>query len=226
IAVLRRLEVPLAEIKAIVALAPEEAAGRIEAHWAAVEEQHTLRAALVGTLVDRLRGREPTMLEVTTRAMPDREVLCLKRNVEGEAGAWALGKEFVALLRRGHPAVLLEGPIGAPYCIWWGEVSADSDGPLEWCLPVPEDRAATMAAEFPELTRRRERAHHEACVPLGAGPDEATRWQLVSESLRGWAEAHGVVPNELGMRLTYLMPVPPSEGGSGPYCEMAVPYDA
>lgn len=80
------------------------------------------------------------MYEVATRDIPARSVVCLKRSVEGEAGAWALGTEFVAILRQQRlPA--MEGRAGAAFCIYWGEVSDDSDGPLEWCRPVPGDRA-------------------------------------------------------------------------------------
>ena len=39
------------------------------------------------------------MYEVNTREMPSRSVLCLKRNVTGWEQAWALGKEFVGVLR-------------------------------------------------------------------------------------------------------------------------------
>jgi hypothetical protein len=51
----------------------------------------------------------------------------------------------------------------APW-IYHGEVSGDSDGPVEWCWPVPEGRAAEIAAGFPDLTLRAEPAHQEASV--------------------------------------------------------------
>jgi len=68
------------------------------------------------------------MYEVATREIPERSVLCLKRNVD-EQGAWALGKEFIAILRE-RPLPKMEGREGAMFSIYWGEVSADSDGPL------------------------------------------------------------------------------------------------
>ncbi len=70
------------------------------------------------------------MYEVQTREIPDRSILCLKRHVEGEAGAWALGKEFVALFN-GRRVPQLEARAGAAFCIHWGEVGEDSDGPPE-----------------------------------------------------------------------------------------------
>ena len=41
IAALRQLQIPLAEIKAIVSLEPDAAADRISEHWTASEAQHT-----------------------------------------------------------------------------------------------------------------------------------------------------------------------------------------
>ena len=90
------------------------------------------------------------MYEVATREIPERSVLCLKRNVD-EQGAWALGKEFIAILRE-RPLPKMEGREGAMFSIYWGEVSADSDGPVEWCKPIPGSDAKTLASHYPELT--------------------------------------------------------------------------
>ena len=86
------------------------------------------------------------MYEVATREVPERSLLCLKRNVD-PPGAWALGKEFVAILReRSLPKL---GARGAMFSIYWSEVSADSDGPVEWCRPVPEKDASALALLCP-----------------------------------------------------------------------------
>jgi len=69
--------------------------------------------------------------------------------------------------------------------LWRGQVSADSDGPVEWCKPVPDVEADGLAAQFPELTLRVEPAHREAYVDLGPGG------QLADEALRSWADAQG-----------------------------------
>jgi hypothetical protein len=83
------------------------------------------------------------MYEVATREMPERSLLCLKRNVD-EQGMWASGKEFIAILRE-HQLPKIEGREGAFFCIYWGQVSADCDGPIEWCRPVPETEAHALA---------------------------------------------------------------------------------
>ena len=175
------------------------------------------------------------MYEVATREIPERSVLCLKRNVH-EQGAWALGKEFIAILRE-RPLPKMEGREGAMFSIYWGEVSAESDGPVEWCKPVPESDAQALAEHYPELSLRTEPAHREAYValpndalPAGPGEDPGVQWQLASEALRAWADEHGldpeslaVRPEDLGMRITYLASEPVTET-SAPYCDFAVPF--
>ena len=38
---------------------------------------------------------------------------------------------------RERPLPKMEGRKGAMFSIYWGDVSADSDGPVEWCKPIP-----------------------------------------------------------------------------------------
>ena len=220
IAALRQLQVPLAEIKAILLLEPIQAAERVRQFWAATEAEHTTHRALAAYLVDELSGKRPVMYEVSTREMPDRSLLCLKRNVAGVDQAWAFGKEFIALLRH-YQLPEIPGRAGAFFCIYWGEVSEDSDGPMEWCRPVPADEAEALAARCPELTPRAEAAHQEAFVNIGDGQIDGADWQVVSRSLEAWSEQPDILPADLGVRLTYL----PSEFGQGTYIDFAVPFN-
>ena len=163
---------------------------------ASAEAAHDARRELADYLVNRLSGKRSVMYEVATREMPERSLLCLKRNVD-EQGAWALGKEFIAILRE-RPLPKMEGREGAMFSIYWGEVSADSDGPVEWCKPVPESDAKALASHYPELSLRTEPAHREAyvAIPNDALPvaREGTRrcsGSSLSESLRAWAAGAG-----------------------------------
>ena len=165
------------------------------------------------------------MYEVSTREMPDRSLLCVKRNVAGVDQAWAFGKEFIALLRH-YQLPPIEGRAGAFFCIYWGEVSEDSDGPMEWCRPVPPDEAEALAARCSELTLRAEPAHQEAFVKIGDGQIDGADWQVVSRSLEAWSEQQydlrlAIGMADLGLRITYL----PSEVGQGTYQDFAVPFN-
>ena len=226
IAALRQLQIPLAEIKSIVDLEPTAAAERIAEHWNAAENQHTARRDLARYLIGRMQGKRQAMYEVATRDIPARSVLCVKRSVEGNDGTWAFGKEFISILRN-HDLPKIDGRAGAVYCIWWGEVNDDSDGPLEWCRPVPIDQAEQLAIQVPELVLRDEPAHREAFIQLGRWPHpEPAQWPLIGQSLLDWSQEHKVQPIDLGVRMTYLADstVPETES-KGPDCDFALPFN-
>ncbi len=232
---LRQLDLPLAAIRKLLACDPVDAAEQIAAHWREVESAHDARRELADYLVNRLSGKRSVMYEVATREIPERSLLCLKRNVD-EQGAWALGKEFIAVLRE-RPLPKMDGREGAMFTIYWGEVSADSDGPVEMCKPIPGADAQALASHYPELSLRTEPAHREAYValpndalPAGPGGNPAVQWQLASEALQAWAQEQGIEderltlkPEDLGLRITYLATGPVTET-SAPSCDFAVPF--
>ncbi len=227
VAGLRRIGVPLAEVGAIVDLEPRSAAERIREHWSGVEADHSARGDLANYLVEHLLGKRAHMFEVRRRQIPARRILCLKRNVDGWDAAWALGKEFIGILRS-HAMPRIDGISGAVYCIYHGEVSEDSDGPLEWCRPVPDDLAQELADVTPELELRTEPAHEEVYVHMGKGGQiNSAEWQLASEAMHEWAMEHldpEQAPSDLGLRVTYEA-TGPRGPDSAPDCDFAVPIN-
>jgi DNA-binding transcriptional MerR regulator len=236
VVMLRQLQLPLAAVRELLACDPADAADRIAAHWRDAEAAHDARRELADYLVSRLRGKRPVMYEVATREIPERSLLCLKRNVD-EQGQWAFGKEFIAILRE-RPLPLIEGREGAFFCIWWSHPTADSDGLLEWCRPVPRAGAAALAGRYPELTLRTEPAHTEAFVTLPPGPAEqaVVHWQLAVESLGAWVQEQErehegeritvtLTDEDLGLRTTYLA-TPGMTAATVPddYVDLAVPF--
>jgi DNA-binding transcriptional MerR regulator len=231
VVMLRQLQLPLAAIKELLACDPADAATRIAEHWRDAEAAHDARRELADYLVNRLSGKRSVMYDVGMREIPERSLLCLKRTVDQEE-MFAFGKEFIAILReRPLPKIATEGRAGAFFCIWWGLVNADSDGPIEWCTPVPAAQAESLAEHYPELSLRTEPAHVEAFVALPDGGDEAVHWQLALESLDVWAQAQEqehkgeppltLEPEDLGMRVTYLAS---AWGTEEPYRDLAVPF--
>ena len=234
VVMLRQLQLPLAAVKELLACDPADAATRIAEHWRDAEAAHDARRDLADYLVNRLRGKRSVMYEVATREMPERSLLCLKRNVD-EQGTWALGKEFIAILRE-RPLPKMQGREGAWFLIYWGQVNADSDGPVECCKPVPKAEANALAEHYPELTLRTEPAHREAFVALPAAPggrQEAVHFQLAVESLQAWGQEQeqehegerlALEPEDLGMRITYLATGPAAAPSVD--CDLAVPFAA
>ena len=212
---LRQLDLSLAAIRKLVACDPVDAADQIAAHWRKVESVHDARRELADYLVNRLSGKSYVMYEVATREIPERSVLCLKRNVD-EKGAWALGKEFIAIMRE-RPLPKMEGREGAMFSIFWGEVSADSDGPVEWCKPVPEADAKDARVALPGVDladrpsasgRRTSRRRTTRYRGPGGNSERALAARRARHCVPGRAES-GIDDDELirfedlGMRITY-----------------------
>ncbi len=165
VVMMRELQLPLKAVKELLACDPADAAKRIAEHWRDAEAAHDARRELADYLVNRLRGKRSVMYEVATREIPERSLLCLKRTVDVQ-GQFAFGKEFIAILRE-RPLPKIEGRAGAAFCIYWSHPSADGDGLIEWCRPIPPTEAAALAERYPELTLRTERiAHREAFATL------------------------------------------------------------
>ena len=225
VVMMRELQLPLVAVKELLACDPADAAARIAEHWRDAEAAHDARRELADYLVSRLRGKRPVMHEVGMREMPERSLLCLKRNVDVQ-GQFAFGKEFIAILRE-RPLPKIDGREGAAFCIYWSHPSADGDGLIEWCGPVPEAEANALAEHYPELTLRTEPAHREAFVALPAGYG-AVQWNLACESLDAWVQEqerdHGgerltLEPEDLGLRTTYLATGPSDVG-----IDLAIPF--
>jgi DNA-binding transcriptional MerR regulator len=225
VVMMRELQLPLKAVKELLACDPADAAKRIAEHWRDVEAAHDARRELADYLVSRMSGIRPVMYEVATREMPERSLLCLKRTVAVQE-QWAFGKEFIAIMRE-RPLPKIDGREGASFCIYWSHPSADGDGLIEWCGPVPEAEANALAEHYPELTLRTEPAHLEAFVALPAGYG-AVQWNLACESLDAWTQEQekehegerlALTPQDLGLRTTYLATGPSDVG-----IDLAIPF--
>jgi DNA-binding transcriptional MerR regulator len=202
VASLRRIGVPLAQIQLILGLEPEAAAAQVGAYWSGAEAGHAARRDLAGYLAGRLAGKRNVMYEVTVRDIPARSLLCLLRHAGSEQEVWALGKEVIGMLKaQPVPVPRIEGVAGAAFLTYYGEVSQDSDGPVEFCWPVPQDQAGELAASLPGLTLRTEPAHQEACVRVGQDAT-AAQWQAVSDSAMAWVAEQQAQVSDLGLRVT------------------------
>ena len=212
VASLRQIGVPLTEIKVILSLEPEAAAAQVGAYWSGAEADHAGRRDLAGYLVDRLAGKRNVMYEVKVRDIPARSLLCLLRHASNEQAVWDLGKEVIGMLKA-RPTPRVEGIAGAAFLIYYGEVNQDSDGPVEFCWPVPQDLASQLAADFPALTLRTEPAHQEACIS-GQAAQRAAESQLLDEEFRAWVAERQQEPSDLPLRVTLLHTVAPMTDAS------------
>lgn len=142
VALLRQLDMPLARIAEVVGAEGDEAAERLSAYWADVEARVAGQRTLAAYLRGRLSGRSFEMYEdfaVETVDVPARVVITESRHtLADELPAWigaSLGRLEAAARACG-------GVTGAPFVVYHAEVSMESDGPAESCVPVADEAAA------------------------------------------------------------------------------------
>lgn len=150
VALLRQLDMPLALIGELVELVEQDgpaAAERLAAYWADVEARLAGRRTLAEYLRGQLSGRSSEMygkFVVETVDVPGRVVLTETRHtLADELPAWigaSLGRLEAGARECG-------GVTAAPFVVYHSEVSMESDGPAEACVPVADEAAAQTWAE-------------------------------------------------------------------------------
>jgi DNA-binding transcriptional MerR regulator len=159
IGLLRRLDMPLARIRRVLELDGPAASREVAAFWAEAEESVAVKRRLVAYLERHLEGRGEPMFDVTTRELPEQQVVSMTRAVH-------VG-ELVPFLHEARSTLLEQlrrsgaRPSGPWLAIYHGEVNEDSDGPVEVCVPF-EGRADAADG----VTVRTEPAHREAFTTI------------------------------------------------------------
>jgi DNA-binding transcriptional MerR regulator len=183
VGLLRRLDMPLATIAVVLDAPPEEAVLMLREYWEHVEATTAERRALVHYLQARITGAEMTQYEIQTRRIPERRVLSINRHLNA-AETDAFFNEAFARLRSAGPG--LTGVDGAPYLIFYGEVSDDSDGPMELCRPVSEHATPAVEELGVDIESRVEPAHDEAFVRLSMAEMGWPAMLPVVDALEAW----------------------------------------
>lgn len=154
VALLRQLDMPLARIAEVVG-APDgiTAAGRLDAYWVDVETRVAGQRTLAEYLRGRLSGRSSEMygkFVVETVDVPAQVLITETRHVlAGELPAW-IGASLGRLEEGSREC---GGITGAPFVVYHSDVSMESDGPAEACVPVADEAAARAWVERQGRTR-------------------------------------------------------------------------
>ncbi|MFI9255576.1 MerR family transcriptional regulator [Streptomyces sp. NPDC053069] len=142
VALLRQLDMPLARIAEVLGAEGAEAAGRLAAYWADVESRVAGQRTLAEYLRGRLSGRSSEMYEkfvIETVDVPAQVVITESRHtLADELPTW-IGASFGRLEEAAREC---GGMTGAPFVVYHSEVSMESDGPAESCVPVADEAAA------------------------------------------------------------------------------------
>nr|WP_262062653.1 MerR family transcriptional regulator [Streptomyces sp. STR69] len=154
VALLRQLDMPLAQIAALVEADGTDAAELLAAYWADVETRIAGQRTLAEYLRARLSGRSSEMygkFVVETVEVPEQVLITETRHtLADELPAWigaSLGRLEAAAEECG-------GVSGTPFVAYHAEVSMESDGPAESCVPVADEAAARAWAARQGRTRQ------------------------------------------------------------------------
>jgi DNA-binding transcriptional MerR regulator len=165
VGLLRRIDMPLALIASVINTDAESATQLVTEYWTRVETTVGERRQLTNYIHHRLTGVKPTMtvstFQIETRTVPARTVLSISRHVHIHETAEFFADAF-ARLRSAAPGIT--GIAGIPYVVYYGEVSVDSDGPIELCRPIATaDLASGRGAD---IEQRLEAEHEEVFIRL------------------------------------------------------------
>ncbi|QIY71668.1 MerR family transcriptional regulator [Streptomyces sp. RLB1-33] len=147
VALLRQLDMPLARIAEVVEVGAAQGAVLLATYWADAETRFASQRTLAEYLRGRLSGRSTDMygkFVVETVDVPERVVLTEKRHtLADELPVWIPA----SLARLEDGARECGGTTGSPFVVYYAEVSMESDGPAESCVPVADEEAARAWAD-------------------------------------------------------------------------------
>jgi DNA-binding transcriptional MerR regulator len=184
VALLRRLEMPLAQVAEVVAAPNDVRADLVERYWATVEARHAHQRQLAAHLRIRLSGDEGgyEMYEILERDVPEQLFLTEQRHVRvPELPDW-LGASITRLL---ESAEEFGGQDGPTTVIYHGEVNEDSDGPVEVCVPV------ARGSEPGSVPARVEPEHREAYTRITKAQVEFPQILSAYEAVESWIRSQG-----------------------------------
>jgi DNA-binding transcriptional MerR regulator len=191
VGLLRRLGMPLAEIAEVLATSPKEASAALGRYWARVESATAERRALVSYIQARLKGADMAMYHIEVRSIPERSLAAISRHLHADETD-AFFDDAFARLRAAGPG--LEGIAGCPFLVFYGEVSDDSDGPVELCRPVVALPGTGSAGSRADLELRVEGAHDEAFIRLAMKDMGWPAMLPAVDALEAWTKEQGRQP--------------------------------
>ncbi|MBB5960312.1 DNA-binding transcriptional MerR regulator [Saccharothrix tamanrassetensis] len=182
---LRRLDMPLTVVSRITDAPAADRAALLASYWDAVEQRVAVQRDLFAHLHAALTGGKGLVkvFEVKQRDVPEQVVLTEQRHVSqpGLTDWIAEGMGRVAKATESYGGIA-----GEALVIYYGEVSEDSDGPVEVALPIAADAPPAGAAG------RVEPAHREAYVRLRKREVEFPQILSAYDAVAAWVKENGL----------------------------------
>lgn len=184
IVMLRRLNMPLAQVAELVSAPADIGAELLASYWDTVERRMANQRELAAYIGNRLllQNASLPLPAVRQRDVPEQLVIAERRHlVVDELSAW-IGSAMTRLMKS---AARCGGPAGPPFVVYYGEVNEDSDGPAEACVPID---AARGTRNDPAI--RWEPAHREVFVRLRKAQVEFPQILSAYDGVAAWIASH------------------------------------
>ncbi|KPI17778.1 transcriptional regulator, MerR family [Actinobacteria bacterium OK074] len=227
VALLRQLDMPLAEIRAVVEAddGTGAAAGLLAAYWDGVEARIASQRTLAAYLRGRLSPRSSEMydaFEIKTVDVPAQVVLSETRHtLQPELSPWIGASQG----RLEAAAAECGGVAGSPFVVYHAEVSLESDGPAESCVPVADEAAARAWAEqhgrTRELTVRVEPSQRLAYTRITKAQVAYPQILAAFEAVEQWLRGQGL--HQTGPSREIYFTDWNAAGPTDPVCDIAFP---
>ncbi len=216
IGLLRRLDMPLERIAQVLELSAPEQVDEIGRFWREVEGSVAVKRRLFAYLERYSGGRGDAVYEVQTRQVPEQRVLTMSRHVRQPELQDFLMETMSAL------PTALEGTsakTNTNVAIYHGVVSADSDGPVEVCLPFQGELEAPPGTQV-----RIEPAHHEAFTTITLEQCLFPGTLEAYDAVHAFMEKQGMEP--IGSPPRGLLRGAREGRRNDPFCDIAWPASA
>ena len=214
VAMLRRLDMPLAEVARVLAVPESKAAELVQAYWDEVERRTASQRELARHLSIQLSGDEGSydVYEVEEREVEEQVVLTEQRHLTADE----LPDWIEAAGRRLLRAAEDHGGVAAPmFVVYHGEVSEDSDGPVEVCVPVAENGSG-------EVATRVEPAHREAYTRITKAQVGYPQILSAYDAVGAWIRSRGLTLENCAPREVYFADWD-AAGPDDEVCDVAYP---
>jgi DNA-binding transcriptional MerR regulator/effector-binding domain-containing protein len=187
IVMLRRLNMPLAQVADTVSAPSRVAAELLTSYWTVVERRVASQRELMSHITSHLLGDDVVLdlPDVRERDVAGQLVLIEVRHVEVEQLPSWIG---TAMSRLMASAQRYGGMSGSPFVVYHGEINEDSDGPAEACVPIDPPREESRCSGM-----RLEPAHREAYLRIRKSQVEFPQMLSAYDGVARWIRARGRV---------------------------------
>jgi hypothetical protein len=115
----------------------------------------------------------------------------------------------------------VEGIAGCPFLVFYGEVSDESDGPMELCRPVAPGSAVDPAAPMADVQLRTEPAHDEVFIRLAMKDMSWPAMAPAADALEAWMREQRCEP--AGALRQVLIADQRTASSASLVCDLSVP---